>query len=192
MNKVKYGLSNVHYAVATIGTYGTATYGTPKSMPGAVNISLDAQGENTPFYADNVKYYVTSSNTGYEGDLEMAMLSDDFRKDCLGEITDASGVIVEDSDAVAVPFALLFQFEGDEKGTRHVLYNCTATRPQISGATKEDSTEPQTETVSLSCASIKNAVLDKNLVKARCTNSTATSVVYDGWFESVYQTVSTS
>lgn len=190
-NKVKYGLSNVYYAIATIASDGTATYGTPVAMPGAVNLSLDAQGENSPFYADNIKYYVTSSNTGYEGDLEMAIVPDSFKKDCLGEIEDENHVLVEDSGAVAVPFALLFQFEGDKNGTRHVLYNCTATRPQISGATKEDSTEPQTETVSLSCASIYNDDLDKNVVKARCANETTTAAVYADWFTEVYQSTVT-
>lgn len=186
-NKVKYGLSNVYYAMATIGTNGTATYGTPVAMPGAVNLSLDAQGENSPFYADNIKYYITSSNTGYEGDLEMALLSDAFKQDCLGEISDANGVMVEDAGAEAKPFALMFQFEGDENATRHVLYNCTATRPQLSGATKEDSTEPQTETVSISCGSVFNDNLQKNIVKARCTYSSATSTTYSDWFTSVYQ-----
>lgn len=186
-NKVKYGLSNVHYAVATINENGSATYGTPKPIPGAVNLSLSAQGENTPFYADNIKYYITSSNTGYEGDVEFAILPDEFRKDVLGEITDTNGVIIEDSGAKAVPFALLFQFEGDDKGTRHVMYNCTATRPSVEGATKEDSTEVKTETMTITCSSIYNPAYQKNIVKARCLNDGTSAETYAAWNDAVYQ-----
>lgn len=186
-NKVKYGLSNVYYAVATIGDDGSASYETPKPILGAVNLSLSAQGENSPFYADNIKYYVTSSNTGYEGDVEFAMIPDSFRKDVLGEIEDSNGVIYEDSGAVAVPFALLFQFEGDDKGTRHVMYNCTATRPNVEGATKEDSTEVKTETITISCGSVYNASLQKNIVKARCLNDGTSATTYASWNTEVYQ-----
>lgn len=188
-NKVKYGLSNVYYAAITsTATTGAVTYSTPVRIPGAVNLSLEAQGENEPFYADNIKYYISSNNSGYSGDLEVALIPDSFRKDILGEVLDSNGVYLEDVDAQATPFALLFQFEGDEKGTRHVIYNCTATRPSVEGATKEDSTEVQTETLSIECASIFNTSVNKNLVKARCLNSTATSTTYEAWFSSVYQT----
>lgn len=188
-NKVKYGLSNVYYAaISSTDTTGAVTYSTPVRIPGAVNLSLEAQGENEPFYADNIKYYISSNNSGYSGDLEVALIPDSFRKDILGEVLDSNGVYLEDVDAQATPFALLFQFEGDEKGTRHVIYNCTATRPSVEGATKEDSTEVQTETLSIECASIFNTSINKNLVKARCLNSTATSTTYEAWFSSVYQT----
>ena len=186
-NKVKYGLSNVHYAVASISSTGSATYGTVKPIPGAVSLSLDPSGDQEPFYADNVRYYVVNNNSGYEGDLEIALIPDSFREDVLGEIKDANGIYAEVTEAQAQPFALLFQFEGDKKGTRYAMYNCTAKRPSVAGATKEDSTEVQTETLSLTCGSVYNASLGQNVVKSKCLNDGASATTYSGWNTSVYQ-----
>lgn len=184
-NKIKYGLKNVHYALATIAADGSATYDTPVPFPGAVSLSMDPQGENTPFYADNIVYWVGASNTGYEGDLEIAKVIDAFKTDVLGYQTDNKGVLVEDANANAVHFALLFQFEGDVKATRHVLYNCTATRPSASGSTKEESVEPETESVTITATTVYNASYDTDIVKAETNESTDTAT-YTGWFESVY------
>lgn len=184
-NKIKFGLSNVYYAVATIAADGSATYGTPVRIPGAVNLSLEPQGENTPFYADNIVYYTSANNAGYEGDLEIALIPESFKKDVLGYAEDTNGILYEDVDAKAKNFALLFQFEGDVKAVRHVLYNCTATRPSIESETKTDSTEPTTETITVTATSVYNAGLEKNIVKARCTNDQATQ--YAAWFDSIYQ-----
>lgn len=185
-NKVKFGLKNVYYAKATIDpATNTATYTTPVAWPGAVNLSLEAQGESTNFRADNVDYWVGQSNNGYEGDFESALIPDSFKKDILGYIEDGNKVLVEDAGAPTQPFALLFQFEGDAHATRHVLYNVTAGRPSVSSETTADTIEPVTETASMTAVAIHNAALDKDIVKASVTPDQATQ--YNAWFESVYQ-----
>ena len=82
-NKVKFGLKNVHYAPLTVGEEGEITFRTPVAIPGAVNLSMDAQGDPSTFYADDMAYYVTTANDGYSGTLEIALIPDSFRKDIL-------------------------------------------------------------------------------------------------------------
>lgn len=183
-NKVKYGLKNVHYAVATIAADNSATYDTPVAWPGAVNLSLDAQGDTTKFRADNIDYWIGQSNNGYEGDFESALIPDSFKTDVLGYVADANGVLVEDAEAPTKYFALLFQFEGDEKATRHVLYKCSATRASVSGATTEETIDPQTETSTLTAASVYNSSLGTEVVKASAKEA---DTPYSTWFNSVYQ-----
>ena len=180
MSKIKYGIRKVYYAVATETTTDnvtTVTYGTPVALPGAVSISLEQQGDLPKFYADDIVYWQTSVNNGYEGDLELAKIPDTFKTDILGMRTDNGGMIVESSDDVGKSFALLFEFQGDDKATRHVLYNCTATRPAVASSTKEDTIEPQTETVTISA--IANV---DGYVKASALDGTAN---YATWYTAV-------
>lgn len=184
-NKIKYGLKNVYYAVATIAANNTATYDTPVAIPGAVNLSLEPQGDNVNFYADNIVYWVGNGNNGYQGDLEIARIPDSFKEDVLGMVVDAKDVLVEDMNAPIVHFALLFQFEGDEKATKHVMYNCTCSRASESGSTKNETIEPQTETLTITATSIYNASLNADIVKAEA-NASSDSTTYSGWTSAVY------
>ena len=184
-NKIKYGISNVYYAIGTPGTNNTMTYDTPVAFPGAVSLSLEPQGDNTPFYADNIVYWVGNGNTGYQGDFEIARITNSFKEDVLGMIKDGKSVLVEDMNAPIVHFALLFQFEGDEKATKHIMYNCTCTRASDSGSTKAESIEPQTETLTITATSIYNAALDTEIVKAEA-NADSDSTTYSGWTSAVY------
>lgn len=184
-NKVKYNIKNVYAAklTETIAEDGASTfaYATPKRIPGAVSLSLDAEGESSPFYADGIVYFRTVTNNGYSGDLEIALIPEWFRTEILQETLDAKGVLVENSNAAeSVKFALLFEFDGDIKAIRHVLYNCTASRPSIASETKEDTIEPGTETLSLTADPRSDG-----LVKAKTGDGTD-STTYDGWYTAVY------
>ena len=84
---------------------------------------------------------------GYDGDLELAIIPEDFRVSALNETLDDNKVLIEDANSELNRFALLFEFDGDVKHIRHVLYNCSASRPGIEGKTNEESREVQTETL---------------------------------------------
>ena len=121
-NKVKYNLKNVYAAklTETPGEDGAVTYSyaTPQAIPGAVSISLSAEGESSPFYADGIVYFRTVTNNGYSGDLEIALIPEWFREEILQETLDENGVLIEQSNnAESVKFALLFKEDTIEPGT---------------------------------------------------------------------------
>lgn len=179
-NKVKYNLKNAHYALLTIAEDGEVSFGTLTPIPGSVSISLDANGEPENFYADGIAYYVINNNMGYEGDLELALIPESFRTEVLKEELDDKGVLIENAQVELESFALLFEFDGDQRHIRHVLYNCAASRPGIEGKTNEDAREVQTETLT-----IKATPLSNGLVKAK-TGNTTDATVYNDWYKSVY------
>ena len=179
-NKVKFNIRNVHYAKLTIGEDGSITYSTPVAMPGAVSLSLDPNGEPSVFYADGYAYYTISNNQGYEGDLELAMVPESFRTDILKETMDDNSVLIEDATVETEKFALLFEFDGDVKKIRHVLYSCVASRPTIESSTKEDEIEVKTETLT-----IPASPLSGGYVKARTSDATL-ETAYNSWYEKVY------
>lgn len=183
-NKVKYNLKNVHAAKLTeTVTNGvtTYTYGTPKPIPGAVSISLDPEGDTSPFYADGIVYFRTVANNGYSGDLEIALIPEWFRTEILQETLDSKGVLVENANTrESVKFALLFEFDGDIYSIRHVMYCCSCARPSIESETKEDTIEPGTEKLSITADPRADG-----LVKAK-TGDTTDQTAYDNWYKSVY------
>jgi phi13 family phage major tail protein len=180
--KVKYGLKNVHFAPITEGTDGILTYATPIKLPGAVNLSLSPVSESVEFYADDSLYYSEEANNGYDGELEVALVTDEFRKEVLGEEYDeVTGVFYENVNKPGKKFALLFEFTGDAKARRHVMYYCSAQRPNLNGSTKTNTKEVQTSTFSFTARPRPT----DGLVKAD-TNGTD-AAIYDAWYQEVHE-----
>ena len=181
-NKVKFGLSNVHIAKITEEN-GEIKYGTPFAMPGAVSLTADPEGDTTPFYADNIKYYIAVANNGYTGDLQIAMTPEEFLTEILGQEKDTNGALIEKSDDINARFALMGEIEGDVKKRRFVYFDCTAARPSAEMNTVEESKEPQTDTISITMA----ARSSDNAIKAVIEPNETNQEVYNTFFTKVYE-----
>ena len=185
-DKVKFGIKNAHiFPIASMNA-GIPTYGAPIDVPGAVSFSLNAQGDINKFYADNVVYYQSASNNGYEGDLEVALIPDAIFEQIFKYAKDANGVITENINVEYASFAMTFEEDGDATGTKFVLYNCTATRPSRNLNTIEDSKTPTTQTLTVSAIPLGNGN-----VMAMSTATTPTATL-NAWHSSVYIPTSTA
>lgn len=180
-NKVEFGLRNCYYAVVTVDEGGKIKYGAPKKLPGAVSVTFDKSGDLIRFKADDIDYYTNANNQGYEGTLTLARVPEEFRTEVLKEEKTDKGVLIENSDAQTANIALMFEFQGDVKATRHLLYYCSVNRPSV-GSTTKDSGNPNTTELSL----VASPRPTDNLVKA----STAAGVdetTYNSWYTTVYE-----
>ena len=182
-NRVTFGLKNAHYAKITVGENGEITYATPKPLPGSVEISLDPRGDMTEFYADDMLYYSASNNQGYDGTLTLANITEDFAIDILGEEKDAEDfVMTEKATATGSYFALMFEFTGDVKAVRHVMYYCSASRPSVGSSTKTDSVDPNTVELTF----VASARPTDYAVKTKTTVTTPDEI-YNNWYAKVYE-----
>jgi phi13 family phage major tail protein len=182
-NKVVFGLKNAHYSVISEDDVtGDLVYGTPVALKGSVEISLEPRGETSDFYADDMLYYTTSTNAGYEVSLTVANITNDFRRDVLGEVLEATDLVMtENTNQRANKVAFMFEFDGDQKAVRHCLYNCTVTRPSLTSATKTETAEPQNQELSLIAAPREDGIVK------RSTTVETPQPVYDAWYTAVYE-----
>lgn len=179
-NKVKFGLSNVHIFPISNETSTSTTYGSAIKIPGAVTLTLSASGDDNTFYADDIAYFKMWANNGYEGDLELALLPEEFLTTILGQRKDSNGAIVESASDISKDFAMAFEFQGDVKRTRNILYKITASRPDDEHSTVTETKEPQTDTISIAALPRMN----DELIKARLEEGkTGYSTFYDKVYE---------
>lgn len=184
-NKVKFGLKKAYYAVYN---EESKTYSAPKPLPGAKSLSINAEGDESTVYADDAAWFSQSANAGYSGTLEIMEIPEDAYIELLGQEKDSNGVLVEGSDDLQKTFALLYEISGDQANRRCAFYNCTLSRPSTEANTKEDTINPDTDTMNIRMLprQIEWGSDTKNLVKAACTDESATKTQYDAWYTDVY------
>ena len=150
-NKVEFGISELHIGTYTVAADGTATLGTPYHQAGAVSFSPEENSEQNTFYADNIAYWSGYSGGSIEGDLEVAMFDDEFKTQFLGYRALTNGGLANVKNATKPNVFIAFQVEGDAESRRVILYNCSLGAITREYATIEDSKEPATETLAVTC-----------------------------------------
>ena len=150
-NKVEFGISQLHVGTYTVDDQGAVTLGTPYHQNGAVSFSPEENSEQNTFYADNIAYWSGYSGGSIEGDLEVAMFDDEFKTQFLGYRTLTNGGLANVKNATKPNVAIFFQVEGDNESRRVALYNCSLGAITREYNTIEESKEPATETIAVTC-----------------------------------------
>ena len=150
-NKVEFGISELHVGTYTVDDQGVVTLGTPYHQAGAVSFSPETQSEQNTFYADNIAYWSGYSGGTFEGDLEVAKFSDEFKTQFLGYVELTNGGLANVKNAVKPNVYIAFQVEGDAESRRVILYNCALGVIGREFATIEENKEPATETLGVTC-----------------------------------------
>jgi len=182
-NKVTFGLEKVHIAFVDDTSPTQPAWKTPVPIPGAVRWTPSPVGESSTFYADNTAYFTVTANNGYTGELELANVPDAVLAEMLGWEIDQNGMIVEVSDAIPKPFALMGQVLGDKRNRRFVYYYCTASRPAKERTTKGENITPATDVLSLTVSPIE--IDGKKIVKGDIELSDTNQSVFEGFFGAV-------
>lgn len=150
-NKVEFGISQLHVGTYNVANDGTVTLGTPYHQKGAVSFSPEEQSENSTFYADNIAYWSGYSGGTFEGDLEVAKFDDSFKTQFLGYKTLTNGGLAIVKNATKRNVYVAFQIEGDQESRKCIFYNCALGVISREYATIEESKEPATETLGITC-----------------------------------------
>lgn len=165
-NRVTFGLSEGHYALATPQADGSYTFGTVKSLPNLQSMEASVLGGKTDVYADNVIVATMTSYPGQELTVNVSELSDDFKKDVLGYLEDSDGNLCEVSNAQIKSFAFGCQIEGDVRARKVWYFLCSATNPGEGSNSKNDSPEANQLTLTFTVRPI--TVGEHQVIKRVC------------------------
>lgn len=155
--KVKFGLSKIHFAALT--AEGKAEK--PWENIGAKSVSVsNGSSSSMSIVADNNPNFFTKSggSSSKEYEFEVTRLVRDFYTKILGQTKDTTtGALVESVNDVAKNFAVGFEIGGDLGGFRVWVLNCAATGvPTYSVSTNtEGSLSEGSEKFSAKASSIK-------------------------------------
>lgn len=188
--KVQFGIKDITVWELTETTTTTGismSYGTAIAIPGTTKMDLSPNGSDpTPFYADDVEYYVTAGKSGgYTGSFDNALINEAIKTKFMNYVTDANGNVVEVSDSETKYFAMAFAKESNDGDIRFLLPKCSFGRLSIKGDTTTDTITPETETVGITVVpTTKKFTLGGKAyqVCSVVTGENTTTASYNAWF----------
>lgn len=187
-NKVNWGLAASAWGKITVDANGNDVYGPPIKFIGNRQVNFDPTGDDVKVFADGTIILVGRNNTGYTGSIELTSMDDEFAKWVLSESVDSKNVQYEIKEPTVNRFYLIWEWVQDAKNTRHIMYNCTASRPSMNATTAGDNDTKTAQYRTLNITAIPRA---DGIVKAS-TRHDIDSTVYNNWFSSAYIPVEVS
>ena len=182
-NKVNWGLALSSWGKITVDGNGNDVYGAPTPFNTHRQLNWTQAGDVVKVFANGTVIYVGRQNSGYTGTMELTSLDDEFAKWILGESVDSKNVQYEVKEPTVNRFYLIWEWIQDAKNTRHIMYNITATRPDLSSTTKGDGDSLTAQYTTINLTAIPRA---DGIVKAK-TRVDVDATAYSGWFSAAYQ-----
>lgn len=176
------GCQQLHIAEVTKDDLSGATFGSPTPVPAVIGVDITDNTDNVTFYSDDSVEQVIPAFSGKEVTIELGYLSHEIESMISGN-TFENGVFVQNANATAKEYALLFRAPLSKGGYQYVcLYKGVLSRTEANYKTKEDSIEGQTVTLN---GVFMPLVYNGNVaVKANSTDVEASTVI-GKWFTEV-------
>lgn len=190
LNKVRFGLKNLHRAKVNRAEDGTVTFSEPERMRGAVSISFTKEGsDQQEFHADDEVYYtIDGTNGGYSAELVIARLGTADREALLGETFDDDGVQFETTEDKAPEYAYIMEMQGDFSPIAFCYYCGKASRIDMNANTKGETVEVDTDTVSIRFTGVELPFGSetKSVVQSHLEKTDENAEKYANFFKAVH------
>lgn len=178
-NIVQWGIKKLAFAVRN----DDGSYGTPVMHPGAITLNVSASNNaDNILSADDGPYYNGNGASSKTGELTVAKFRDWFLTNILGHIVEDGGI--GEGDGVASKFAMLYEVNSDQGGSRYVWYECTAGPISQNHAT---TTADGTITYATETSTITSSLTElPGDIKRRIWKCPKGSEFYDSFFDAVH------
>jgi phi13 family phage major tail protein len=158
----KVGISKLHYAIVSTEDTPTSNpvYGTVKTPSvGLINVDVSVESNSVSLYADNMIWETEQSSSNINLTANIADFPLDMQADILGHTYSSSDkTLIKKSSDVAPYIALGFEFlMANGKKLACWLYKGKMSESNLTGSTKGENTEYQTNDISGTFAALKGS-----------------------------------
>lgn len=180
--------SNPLFTYADDSSPTSPKWDSPIRIPGTVSWGPTANNTKTSFYADNIEYFSTYVNNGFDGTWEMAKVPVDMLVAVYRYVVDSNGILIAPGGVGYKNFAFAFEMQGDISPARIIWYSCSAGLPTRTYATMEENTEPQVDSVDMSAKpqTFADGTVATFAQVPFNRNDETTLSIYNNWFSEVY------